>query len=166
VIPAREGDLGEFDNTSPTVTYGYLHGYRLLASRGVPSRYDFGHGLTYTRFSRRDARVSADEVALGGVVDVSVEVRNEGAVRGADVVQVYASVEGSPVPRAPRDLRGFARVELGPGEARRVTVTVRGDDLARWDEAGARWVLDPLMYTLSVAESAAAQGVVVEVRGR
>lgn len=166
VIPARESDLGDFDNTSPTVTYGYLHGYRLLASRGVAARYDFGHGLTYTRFSHRDARVSAGEVALGGAVEVSVEVRNEGAVRAVDTVQVYASVEGSPVPRAPRDLRGFARVALGPGESRRVSVTVRGDDLARWDEAGARWVLDPLTYTLSVAESAAAQGVVVQVRGR
>lgn len=133
---------------------------------GVAARYDFGHGLTYTRFSHRDARVSAGEVALGGAVEVSVEVRNEGAVRAVDTVQVYASVEGSPVPRAPRDLRGFARVALGPGESRRVSVTVRGDDLARWDEAGARWVLDPLTYTLSVAESAAAQGVVVQVRGR
>jgi beta-glucosidase len=166
VIPAQERDLGDFDNTSPTVTYGYLHGYRLLASRGVAARYDFGHGLTYTRFTHRDARVSAGEVALGGVVEVSVEVRNEGAVRAVDTVQVYATAEGSPVPRAPRDLRGFARVELGPGEARRVSVTVRGDDLARWDEAGARWVLDPLTYTLTVAANAGASGIALTVRGR
>jgi beta-glucosidase len=166
VIPAQERDLGDFDNTSPTVTYGYLHGYRLLASRGVAARYPFGHGLTYTRFTHRDARVSAGEVSRGGAVEVSVEVRNEGAARGVDVVQVYASVEGSPVPRAPRDLRGFARVELGPGEARRVSVTVRGDDLARWDEAGARWVLDPLTYTLTVATNAGASGIAVTVRGR
>ncbi|MFO0629581.1 MAG: glycoside hydrolase family 3 N-terminal domain-containing protein [Polyangiales bacterium] len=166
VIPVREADLGDFDNTSPTVTYGYLHGYRLLASRGVRARYDFGHGLTYTRFAHRDVRASTGEVTLGGVVEVSVEVRNEGAARGVDVVQVYASAEGATVLRAPRDLRGFARVELDPGESRRVTVTVRGADLARWDEAGARWVLDPGRYTLRVGAHATDEGVTTVVTAR
>lgn len=165
VIPAREEDLGVFDNTSATVTYEYLHGYRALASRGLRARYDFGHGLSYATFAHEDARVSAPTVALGGAVEVSVQVRNEGSARAADVVQVYASSPGSPVLRAPRDLRGFARVELDAGESRRVSVRVRGDDLARWDEVGRRWTLDPLAYTLTVAQSAAAQGLEVTVRG-
>jgi hypothetical protein len=79
-------------------------------------------------------------------------------VRAIDTVQVYASVEGSRVPRAPRDLRSFARVALGPGESRRVSVTVRGDDLAYWDEATSAWVLEPIAYEVIVAHDAAADG--------
>ncbi len=159
VIPAREGDLGDFDNTSATVTYGYLHGYRLLASRGVAARYDFGHGLSYTRFSRREPRLSAGEVALGGVVELSVEVRNEGAVRGVDVVQVYASVEGSPRaarPAGPARLhRAWSsprRVAAGLGEGARWTTS------RAWDEAGARWVLDLGATRHQVLDRARAQG--------
>lgn len=166
VVPVREEDLVAFDNASPSVEYGYLHGYRHLAATGAAARFDFGFGLSYTRFRHEAASLSAPTVSLGGTVELSLTVRNVGGVRGVDTVQVYASSPGSPVPRAPRDLRGFARVELGPGEAQRVSVALRGDELARWDEARRAWVLDPIDYTLTVAESAAAQGIQLTVRGR
>ena len=165
-IPVREEDLVVFDNTSPTVTYGYLHGYRDLAARGVAPAYAFGHGLTYSSFAHADVALSAPAVALGGTVDVSVSVRNTGAARATDTVQVYVSAVGSRVQRAPRDLRGFARVTLDAGASQRVTVTLRGDDLAYWDEAASRWVLEAVPYTVTVAENAAAQGISVTLGAR
>lgn len=165
-IPEREEDLVPFDNTSPTVTYGFLHGYRDLAARGVSPAYPFGYGLTYARFGYSDIALSRMNIGLGETFEVSVTVRNEGAVAATDTVQVYVSAAGSRVPRAPRDLRGFARVRLGPGASQRVTVPVRGDDLAYWDEAASRWALEPLGYTVTVARDAAAQGLTATITGR
>ncbi|MFO0610531.1 MAG: glycoside hydrolase family 3 N-terminal domain-containing protein [Polyangiales bacterium] len=162
-IPAREEDLPPFDNTSPQVTYGYLHGYRHLSANNVAPAYAFGAGLSYTRFAWRDVAVDRAVLRAGESLAVSVTVANEGTVRARETVQVYVGVPGSRVTRAPRDLRGFAQVELAPGEVRRVTATVRADDLAYWDDAR-RWVLEPGAYEAIVARDAVDAGLRVSFR--
>ena len=100
----------------------------------------FGHGLSYTTFGYGDLAVSAAEVATDAAVQVSATVRNTGARAGAEVVQLYLSDPVAQVVRPVRWLAGFARVELEPGEARRVTFRLHADRTAFCGLTGERIV--------------------------
>lgn len=163
-IPAREADLPPFDNTSPTVNYGYFHGYRHLAHEGVAAAYPFGFGLGYTAFAYSDLAVAPATIRRGDTLTATVTVTNRGAVRGVETVQLYVGARGSSVPRAPRDLRAFTQVELAAGASARVTLTLRADDLAWWNEASRSWALEPVDYAVIAAPDAAATGLAATVR--
>lgn len=163
-IPEREADLPAFDNTSETVTYGYLHGYRHLGRAGVGAAHAFGSGLTYTTFGYSDLSLSASTVRAGQTLTATVTVTNRGAVRAIETAQLYVTAVGSRVERAPRDLRAFAQVDLAPGQSARVALPVRVDDLAYWDVATSAWVLEPIAYEVIVAHDAAAEGLRATVR--
>lgn len=163
-VPEREADLPGFDNTSSTVTYGYLHGYRHLASTNTAPAHAFGGGLSYTSFGYGELSLSSPTVRAGQTLTATVTVTNRGAVRAIDTPQLYVAARGSRVERAPRDLRAFAQVELGPGESRRVELAVRVDDLAYWDVAASRWALEPIEYEVIVAHDAADAGLRATVR--
>lgn len=164
-IPEREEDLTPFDNVSPSVTYGYLHGYRHLARMGTAPAHPFGGGLSYTTFGYSGLSLSAATVRSGQTVTATVTVTNRGAVRAVETAQLYVAARGSRVERAPRDLRAFAQVDLGPGESRPVTLTLRADDLAYWDVATSAWVLEPIEYEVIVGHDSADAGVRATVRG-
>jgi beta-glucosidase len=115
--------------------------------------YPFGHGLSYTTFSYTDLRTSAATLAKDGAVSVSVRVKNTGPVAGDEVVQLYAAHVGSKVPRARRDLRGYRRVTLAPGQARDVSFTLPARALAYWDEQARRWQLEADRVRLEVGAS-------------
>jgi len=106
--------------------------------------FEFGHGLSYTTFAYSDLKVSAKRMRRGGTLEISVTVRNTGARAGQEVVQLYVSDLYRSVSPPVRELKGFAKVALGPGESRAVSFTLREADLAfvgldnRWAaEAGA-----------------------------
>jgi beta-glucosidase len=153
-IPAAESDLPPFDNTSATVHYEYLAGYRWLEAMHTAPSYPFGFGLSYTTFSYANLRSAAATIHPGDEVTLTVAVTNEGAVAATDVVQLYAAAVGSSVMRAPEDLRAFQAVALMPHETRDVTLTLRADDLRYWDEASSAWVLEPIDYELRVGAHA------------
>jgi beta-xylosidase len=90
----------------------------------------FGHGLSYTTFSHEDLLVSPAEVPTDGLVEISCTVRNTGSRAGAEVVQLYLSDPVAQVVRPVRWLAGFARVELEPGQARRVAFGLHADRTA------------------------------------
>ena len=107
-------------------TYRYFKGEPL---------YPFGYGLSYTRFTYHDPRVSAATLSPNGELKISVDVTNSGARDGDEVVQLYVSHPG--VPGAPiRSLEGFQRIHLARGETRTVAFTLRGRALAIVDPAG------------------------------
>ncbi|MEV4755600.1 glycoside hydrolase family 3 C-terminal domain-containing protein [Micromonospora sp. NPDC049559] len=137
-------DLLDYDVIDADATYLYYRGDPL---------YPFGHGLSYTRFAHGDLRLSAETVAPDGGVEVSVEVRNVGARAGEEVVQLYTRQRRSPVKQPLRQLRAFARVALGPGEARTVRLRLRAADLAHWDATAGRYVVAATRYTLLVGRS-------------
>jgi beta-xylosidase len=87
----------------------------------------FGHGLSYTAFGYADLELSASEIPTDGIVEISCTVRNTGEVAGTEVVQLYLSDPVSQVVRPVRWLAGFARVTLGPGQARRVAFRLHAD---------------------------------------
>ena len=134
--PARYGG----DPLRVSYSEGTLVGYRWYDTRAIAPLFAFGHGLSYTRFEYSDLAVRPE----GDGWAVTFRVRNAGATRAADVPQVYVGAPAqAPVPMAARQLAGFARVELAPGEAREVTVRVEPRALSYWSSATNDWVLPP-----------------------
>lgn len=153
-IPVRLADSPaylDFPGEHSHVRYGegLFVGYRWYDARDFEVSYPFGHGLSYTTFDYSDASVSADASGL----TVRVTVTNSGDRAGAEVVQVYTSLPGSAVVRAPRELKGFAKVALDAGESREVEVLVRRADLGYWDTRVDRWVVEGGAYSVDVAAS-------------
>lgn len=147
--PAIPG-FGDPEGTAGTITYteGADVGYRRYAAKGITPLFSFGHGLSYTRFTYSDLRVSA-----GKLPSATVTVRNTGDRAGTDTVQLYLTRRGSaPVQR----LAGFAKVQLAPGESRRVALPIEQRVLADWTARG--WQLTGDVYTFTVAAEAGAAG--------
>ena len=131
-------------------------GYRWYDARRMPVRWPFGHGMSYTGFVYRNARLSANTLAEGGEVKVCVTVKNSGAVRGAEVVQLYISDEtGAPIAggRVPQVLRGFSKVWLDPGEERDVEFVLTARDLAHYDSTRRAWHTAPGRYMLRLGHT-------------
>ena len=121
-------------------------GYRWFAKTGAKPLFPFGYGLSYTHFAHRDAQSAA-----GPAPRVSVVVENTGARAGADVVQLY--LKHAPH-RTQQRLLGWSRVELAPGESRRVTIAIDPRLLADWDVAAHAWRVDGGTYALGIGSSA------------
>lgn len=129
---------------------GVFVGYRGYDARGVEPRIPFGHGGSYTTFSWGDATVAG----TGTDLTVEIPVTNTGDRSGSDVVQVYVAADDHVVPRPVKELAGFAKVELGPGESGTARVALRDRAFARWDPAAHDWTVDPGGYRLLIAASA------------
>jgi beta-glucosidase len=117
--------------------------------------YPFGHGLSYTTFAYDNLRLSAPTMRMADTLRVTVEVTNSGTRAGDEVAQLYVQDEVGSVTRPLRQLKGFSRITLQPGERRTVTFTLRSDDLAFYD-AAARRVVEPGFFTVFVGTSSAA----------
>ncbi|HEX4831585.1 MAG TPA: glycoside hydrolase family 3 C-terminal domain-containing protein [Trebonia sp.] len=153
-VPARIEDTAAFLNfpgEHSHVLYGegIFVGYRWHDARDLPATFPFGHGLSYTTFGYAGLRLAA---APGGI-EVRLTVANTGQRAGREVVQAYTSLPGSAVARAPRELKGFAIVDLEPGESRDVAITLRRGDLAYWDRRVDRFVVEGGEYQVSVGAS-------------
>jgi beta-glucosidase len=142
---------GSFPGNAETTEYreGLFVGYRHYDRHGVEPRFPFGFGLSYTSFGMGNLRIVDDNPAA---VRVAVDVTNTGKVAGAQVVQGYVSAAEPAVIRPVRQLKGFARVHLQPGETRTVSITLPGDAFARYDAASHRWTTDPGDYSVEVGE--------------
>lgn len=153
-IPERLEDtpaFGNFPGEHGRVLYGegHLVGYRWYDARKLPVAYAFGHGLSYTTFAYTNLTASASDAGI----KVTVTVTNTGDRRGREVPQFYVSVPNSEVARAPKELKGFASVELDAGESVTVSVLLRREDLTYWDIRGATWTLEGGLYVVSVGAS-------------
>jgi beta-glucosidase len=102
--------------------------------------YPFGYGQSYTTFSFSNLRVATPEVKVGGTATVSVEVANTGGVAGDEVAQLYVHQKAGSDSRPVRELKGFRRITLQPGEVRTVTFTLGPEELRYWSTAQGKWV--------------------------
>lgn len=128
---------------------GMFVGYRHYDSAHVPVAYPFGHGLTYTTFAYDDLEIT---LAADLTVGVDVTVTNTGDRPGSALAQVYVRQDEDP--QSPvHALRGFTRVQLAPGESRRVHVDLDERSLAAWDVHEHRWRTRPGTVTIEVGES-------------
>ena len=153
-VPERIQDVPAYTNfpgERMQVRYGegIFVGYRWYDIRQIDVTFPFGHGLSYTTFGYESLTVDAD----GDDYVARVTVRNTGERSGREVVQVYASLDGSAVTRAPKWLVGFSSVDLEPGQSAEVRVSIPRDELAFWSEELHRWVVEPGTYTIQAAAS-------------
>jgi len=124
---------------------------RYLDSPNTPL-YPFGHGLSYTTFEYGDLVLSADTIATGGSISVSAAVRNTGDVAGAEVVQLYIRDPVASVVRPVKELKGFTKVYLEPGEQQTVQFTLRPRELGFFDQ-DMLWVVEPGVFQVWVGWS-------------
>ena len=115
--------------------------------------YPFGHGLSYTTFRYANLRTSADTAGATDTITVSFDLTNGGTRAGEEVAQLYVRYPRSAMPRPLRDLRGFQRVHLEPGETRTVTLSLPVDYLSYWDVDADRWAVEPGPVQLQVGAS-------------
>jgi beta-glucosidase len=152
-FPTSESQLTFFDKCATSIEYGYFHGYRLMDREGHAPAFPFGFGLSYTTYAYKNLQLDHDEIGIDDMLRVSVEVTNTGNVAGEEVVQSYVGYEGSRVERPLKELKGFARVHLDPGETRRVVFALTAAQLAYYDEQQASWIVEPITYTVYVGPS-------------
>jgi beta-glucosidase len=144
--PRRLGEL------PPMMDYNIRHGrtYQYFKTRPL---YAFGFGLSYTTFQYSHLRLSAPALPRDGAIRVSVEVKNAGERAGDEVVQLYVRHIRSTVERPVRELRGFQRVPLEPGETRTVDFPLAAQSLAYWDTVRHRFVVEPDLVQIEVGGS-------------
>lgn len=132
---------------------GILVGYRWHDTRKIAPLFAFGHGLSYTTFSYGKATADARTLNGDGELKISVPVTNSGSVAGAEVVQLYVSDPKCSVMRPAKELKGFTKVYLEPGETRNVEFTLGKDDLAYFDADAHAWVTEPGEFHAHVASA-------------
>jgi beta-glucosidase len=130
-FPRSVGQVPIYYNAKPSGTRS--NWYVDYVTEKVTPLYPFGHGLSYTSFEYCDLVMKQRQVTAGESVDISLTVRNVGAVAGDEVVQLYTSDEFASTPRPIKELKGYRRLTLGPGEARTLTFHLPVDQLAFYD---------------------------------
>jgi beta-glucosidase len=127
-FPRSAGQIPIYYNAKSTGKRS--HWYGDYVSEKVSALYPFGHGLSYASFAYRDLTVSQEQVTAGGSVEISLSVQNSGEVTADEVVQLYIQDEYAGTPRPVKELKGYARISLQPGETRRVTFHLPVNQLA------------------------------------
>jgi beta-glucosidase len=142
------------DYVIPHVKYadGLLVGYRYWTTTGKHPLFPFGFGLSYTTFSFSKLDVPATAVS-GSTISVSFDVTNTGSVAGAEVAQLYVSDPSSTVKRPERELKGFEKVRLAPGETKRVMLSLDARAFSYWDTTAQKWTIDPGKFVIHVGDS-------------
>ena len=132
---------------------GMFLGYRSYDKSGTKPLFPFGFGLSYTDFEWDDIRVSPERSSSDGPIVVSFEVKNVGSRAGAAVSEIYIGDPSATVPRPVKELKGFSRDVLKPGESRHVTVSLNRRSLAYWDVHSHAWKVDPGEFVVLVGDS-------------
>ncbi|MBR6284509.1 MAG: glycoside hydrolase family 3 C-terminal domain-containing protein [Muribaculaceae bacterium] len=149
--------LGCFPGNKQEVTYdeGIYVGYRWFEAKQQPVLFPFGHGLSYTSFAYGTPKLSATQLAPDGTLTLTVPVTNVGAVAGKVVVQLYVEDVVCSVDRPRKELKGFAKLDLLPGQTAQATFTLTASDLAHYDERKPGWVAEPGDFRLHIGASSA-----------
>ena len=137
----------DFATRRKTVEYreGLYIGYRYFTTAEKAVRFPFGYGMSYTTFAYSD--MAADEQG------VSLTVTNTGSVAGTEIVQLYVAKKNSDLFRPAKELKGFARVTLAPGEKQRITITLDDKAFRFWNVKANRWEIEGGEYELLVGAS-------------
>lgn len=130
-------------------------GYRYFDSAAVAPAFPFGFGLSYTTFAYSDLAINTSDLDSGGTVRVSFNVRNTGTRAGKATPQVYVHDVESTVPRPEKELKGFDKVALAPGETKSVTITLNPRSFAFYDVTIHDWRIEPGAFKIRVGASAA-----------
>jgi beta-glucosidase len=146
-----------FDNQETLKEISYKNdlmlGYRGYEKNGIKPLYPFGYGMSYTTFGYSNITVTPG-VAVGNTpIKVSFDLTNSGKVGGAEVAELYVGQQNPKVERALKELKGYKKVYLKPGESKRVTIELNDRSLAYYDVKSKQWVVDADTFNLSLGAS-------------
>ncbi|HTB98416.1 MAG TPA: glycoside hydrolase family 3 C-terminal domain-containing protein [Terracidiphilus sp.] len=164
-IPGADTKLHVVEVGHPDVDYVIPHvkyndklmvGYRYWTTTGKHPLFPFGFGLSYTSFTFSNLQgpslVVAKTIDPNGI-QISFDVTNTGKYAGAEVAQLYVSDPSAKVTRPERELKGFAKVQLNPGETKHIALTLDSRAFSYWDEATHGWHIDPGKFVLHIGDS-------------
>lgn len=132
---------------------GIYVGYRWADKQKQRPTFAFGHGLSYTKFQISDARADKKVIADGDSISFTVTVKNTGSVAGSEVVQLYINDKKASVDRPLKELKGFQKVYLAPGESKDVSITIGRDALSFYDESSSSWCAEAGQFTALIGNS-------------
>ena len=136
-----------------TYSEGVYVGYRWTETNHIRPLFAFGHGLGYTTFKLSDLRLSSSTLTAADSLTVTVNVRNTGHRAGAETVQLYIHDDKCSVDRPVKELKGFAKVALQPGESKDVKIVIGRDALSFYDEKQGAWTAEPGTFTALVGNA-------------
>lgn len=133
---------------------GLFVGYRYYESKKQTVLFPFGYGLSYTEFSYENLQVSKKELEENEVLEVSVDVKNIGAMKGKAVVQLYVAPEKAEMIRPLRELKAFDKIELKPGEQKTVCFRLDYRAFAHWNPTLHDWKTEEAVYGIQIGKNA------------
>lgn len=147
--------LGNFPGRDLKVNYeeDILVGYRWFDTKGLPVVYPFGYGLSYTTFNYSNLNTDKKTYDQADTIQATFTLTNTGDREGAEVAQLYVSDPVCSVMRPVKELKGFKKVFLKPGESRRITLDIPVSSLAFYSEAQSQFVVEPGEFILQLGAS-------------
>jgi beta-glucosidase len=134
-------------------TEGVFVGYRHFDHDNIKPLFPFGYGLSYSSFAYKNLNVAPTAARSNQPVTVTFDVTNTGSRPAAEAAQVYVGQVHASIPRPVKELKGFSRVELNPGETRHVSISLDQRAFSFYDTAGKNWKTEPGQFTISIGKS-------------
>lgn len=141
------------ENNRHVYSEGLHVGYRFFDGRNLEPLFPFGFGLSYTTFAYSDVAIDISQIDVDTTARISFDLTNAGPVAGKEIAQIYFRPHHTRLSRPLRELKGFAKVELSPGETRRVEIAIDGRDLRYYDPVLRTWLLDAGTASIEVGAS-------------
>lgn len=156
--PGNKEDLAHSKNWGDTINTTYHEdifvGYRWADKEKLTPLFPFGHGLSYTKFAYGKLSVDKRSMTVDETITFTICIKNTGTCEGQEVVQLYISDKKSSLPRPVKELKGFKKVRLAPGEEKEVTLTIDKEALSFFDDVRHEWVVEPGDFEAIIAASA------------
>jgi len=148
-------DYGNYPGVNKTVEYkeGIYVGYRAFDKRSIAPQFPFGFGLSYTQFKYSNLGISSETWSPNGELIVKASITNSGQRKGSEIAQLYIEPVSPGIDRPIRELKGFSRVDLAPGETKEVSFKLTPRDFAYCDVPGKQWRADAGKYFIEVGSS-------------
>lgn len=133
---------------------GLYVGYRWADKEKTKPLFPFGYGLSYTTFEYGEAVMNRKAMKGNDTITVSIPITNTGMREGAEIVQLYIHDVKSTLPRPVKELKGFCKVQLAPGETKKAVFTICKNDLSFFDDTQRKWIAEPGAFEVLIAASA------------
>lgn len=145
----------DFGGNKDTVFYGegIFVGYRYYDKKEMEVLFPFGHGLSYTSFTYSDLQISHEKIKGREKLEASFTITNTGSRDGKEIAQIYVEKKQTNISRAPRELKGFVKTELQPGEQKRCRVELGERSFAYYSEEMESWQIEPGEYKILIGAS-------------
>ena len=153
VFPKSQEQLPFLDIEAREIEYDYYHGYNLMDKEDFEPAFPFGFGLSYTTYSYENLKIDKNSIKKSEEVKVSVDITNTGKVAGEEIVQLYVGYKGSSVERHVKDLKGFGKISLKPGETKTISIGLKASELAYYDVEKKDWVVEKIEYIIYIGPS-------------